>query len=99
MGHDTHHHLWALWGVWRTVLDGDWTPRWIPYLGTGMPDFTAMSPNVFLRGHQGRFVDQTFASVMQAKTATKNAIKLYNSKRLHLSLEYKTPNYVHQYAA
>ncbi len=45
------------------------------------------------------YLDQTFASVMQAKTATKNAINLYNSKRLHLSLDYKTPNYVHQNAA
>ncbi|MFS4469043.1 IS3 family transposase [Maribacter sp. 2210JD10-5] len=45
------------------------------------------------------YLDQTFTSVVQAKKATKNAIKLYNNKRLHLSLEYKTPNYVHQYAA
>ena len=45
------------------------------------------------------YLDQTFASVIHAKRATKNAIKLYNSKRLHLSLDYKTPNYVHQYAA
>jgi transposase InsO family protein len=45
------------------------------------------------------YLDQTFASVIQAKRATKNAIKLYNSKRLHLSLNYKTPNYVHQNAA
>ena len=45
------------------------------------------------------YLDQTFTSVVQAKRATKNAIKLYNSKRLHLSLDYKTPNYVHQYAA
>ncbi len=45
------------------------------------------------------YLDQTFASVVQAKKAAKNAIKLYNSKRLHLSLDYKTPNYVHQYAA
>ena len=45
------------------------------------------------------YLDQTFASVLQAKRATKNAIKLYNSKRLHLSLDYKTPNYVHQNAA
>jgi transposase InsO family protein len=45
------------------------------------------------------YLDQTFASVVQAKRATKNAIKLYNSKRLHLSLNYKTPNYVHQNAA
>lgn len=45
------------------------------------------------------YLDQTFTSVVQAKKATKNAIKLYNNKRLHLSLNYKTPNYVHQYAA
>jgi len=45
------------------------------------------------------YLDQTFASVLQAKTAAKNASKLYNSKRLHLSLDYKTPNYVHLYAA
>jgi len=45
------------------------------------------------------YLDQAFASVVQAKRATKNAIKLYNSKRLHLSLDFKTPNYVHQNAA
>ena len=45
------------------------------------------------------YLDQTFTNVDHAKRATKNAIKLYNSKRLHLSLDYKTPNYVHQYAA
>lgn len=45
------------------------------------------------------YLDQTFFSVIHAKKAAKNAIKLYNSKRLHLSLEYKTPNYVHQFAA
>ncbi|WP_157364993.1 IS3 family transposase [Arenibacter algicola] len=45
------------------------------------------------------YLDQTFTSVVHAKKATKNAIKLYNNKRLHLSLDYKTPNYVHQYAA
>ena len=45
------------------------------------------------------YLDQTFTSVVHAKKAAKNAIKLYNNKRLHLSLDYKTPNYVHQYAA
>ena len=45
------------------------------------------------------YLDQTFASVEEAKRATKNAIKLYNSKRLHLSLDYKIPNNVHQNAA
>ncbi|MCJ7468239.1 MAG: integrase core domain-containing protein [Maribacter sp.] len=45
------------------------------------------------------YLAQTFANVAHAKKATKNAIKLYNSKRLHLSLDYRTPNYVHQNAA
>lgn len=45
------------------------------------------------------YLDQTFTSVVQAKKAAKNAIKLYNNKRLHLSLDYRTPNYMHQYAA
>lgn len=45
------------------------------------------------------YLDQTFTSLTQAKTAAKNAIKLYNNKRLHLSLDYKTPNYVHLNAA
>jgi len=45
------------------------------------------------------YLDQTFASLEEAKRAAKNAIKLYNSKRLHLSLDYKIPNDVHQNAA
>jgi putative transposase len=45
------------------------------------------------------YLDQTFDNVTHAKRATKNAIKLYDSKRLHLSLDYKIPNNVHQNAA
>jgi putative transposase len=45
------------------------------------------------------YLDQTFTSMTQAKRATKNAIKLYNSKRLHLSLNYKTPDSIHLIAA
>jgi putative transposase len=45
------------------------------------------------------YLDQTFASINQAKKATKNAIKLYNSKRLYLSLNFKTPNSIHLNAA
>ena len=45
------------------------------------------------------YLDQTFTSLIHAKKATKNAIKLYNSKRLHLSLNFKTPNFIHQNAA
>ncbi|MEE2778796.1 MAG: CRTAC1 family protein [Acidobacteriota bacterium] len=32
------------------------------YLGTGMPDFFAISPNVFFRGTEAGFVDQTLPS-------------------------------------
>jgi len=45
------------------------------------------------------YLDQTFMNTAHAKRATKNAIKLYNEVRLHLSLDFKTPNYVHQNAA
>jgi putative transposase len=45
------------------------------------------------------YLDQTFYSIAQAKKATKNAINLYNSKRLHLSLDYKTPNLIHKNVA
>jgi len=45
------------------------------------------------------YLDQTFTSLTHAKRAAKNAINLYNSKRLHLSLDYKTPNYVHKLVA
>ena len=34
-----------------------------------------------------------------AKRAAKNAINLYNEIRLHLSLDFKTPNIVYQLSA
>lgn len=40
------------------------------------------------------YLDQCFSSTEHARLAAVNAIKIYNSKRLHLSLGYKTPNYV-----
>ena len=40
------------------------------------------------------YLDQCFFSTMHAKRAAKNAIKIYNNKRLHVSLSYKTPNAV-----
>jgi transposase InsO family protein len=43
------------------------------------------------------FLDQTFFSTKIAQRAVKNAIKLYNNERLHLSLGYKTPNLVFQF--
>lgn len=45
------------------------------------------------------YLDQTFTNMAHAKRAAKNAIKLYNEIRLHLSLDYQTPNTVHQNAA
>ena len=43
------------------------------------------------------YLDQTFADVDHAKRAAKNAINLYNEVRLHLSLDYKTPNMVYKF--
>ena len=40
------------------------------------------------------YLDQCFYSLGHACKATKSAIEIYNSKRLHLSLDYKTPNMV-----
>lgn len=45
------------------------------------------------------YLDQTFNSVIHAKKATKSAINLYNQIRLHVSLNYKTPNMVYQLSA
>ena len=40
------------------------------------------------------YLDQCFFSTHHACKATKNAVNIYNNKRLHLSLGYKTPNMV-----
>jgi putative transposase len=40
------------------------------------------------------YLDQCFFSTGHACLAAKNAIDIYNSKRLHLSLGYKTPNMI-----
>jgi transposase InsO family protein len=40
------------------------------------------------------YLDQCFSSTEHARLAAINAIKIYNSKRLHLSLGYKTPDSV-----
>ena len=45
------------------------------------------------------YLDQTFDSIAHAKRATKNAINLYNEIRLHLSLDFKTPNMVYKVSA
>jgi putative transposase len=45
------------------------------------------------------YLDQVFYSLNHARDAVKNAIEIYNSKRLHLSLGYKTPNYVFENVA
>ena len=45
------------------------------------------------------YMDQTFTNTVHAKRAVKSAIKLYNEIRLHLSLDFKTPNMVYNNAA
>ena len=45
------------------------------------------------------YMDQTFTNTAHAKRAVKSAIKLYNEMRLHLSLDFKTPNMVYNNAA
>jgi len=45
------------------------------------------------------YMDQTFTNTAHAKRAVKSAIKLYNEIRLHLSLDFKTPNMVYNNAA
>lgn len=44
------------------------------------------------------YLDQCFTSTKEAMDACKCAIMLYNKQRLHLSLEYKTPEMVHKNA-
>lgn len=45
------------------------------------------------------YLDQCFVNTFNAAVTTKNAIDIYNNKRLHLSLGYKTPNMVYENAA
>lgn len=45
------------------------------------------------------YLDQCFSGTRHAKVAAENAINIYNTKRLHVSLGYKTPNYVFKNAA
>ena len=45
------------------------------------------------------YLDQCFFSTHHACIAAQNAIEIYNSKRLHLSLGYKTPNMVFKNAS
>jgi hypothetical protein len=41
------------------------------------------------------YLNQLFTDGQHTKRAAKNAINLYNEIRLHLSLDYKTPNRVY----
>lgn len=45
------------------------------------------------------YLDNCFKNKNIARKVSKNAINLYNNERLHLSLNYKTPNQVHQMVA
>jgi hypothetical protein len=48
VGHDLHAHSWAVYSLWCSVLDGDWWPRWNPYLGYGMPLLQFYAPLGYL---------------------------------------------------
>jgi len=43
------------------------------------------------------YLDECFTNLDHAKRAVKNAIKIYNHKRMHLSLNFKTPEMVHNF--
>lgn len=45
------------------------------------------------------YLDQCFVNTRHAKKATKSAIGIYNNKRLHLSLDFKTPEQVYRKTA
>lgn len=45
------------------------------------------------------YLDQCFGNIRDAIAVSKSAIDLYNNKRFHLSLNYKTPNMVHKCVA
>lgn len=42
------------------------------------------------------YLDQCFTTTFLAKKAAKSAIKVYNNRRLHLSLDYRTPEEVYE---
>lgn len=44
------------------------------------------------------YLDQTFYNTKHSQLAVKNAIKIYNNERLHLSLNFKTPNMVYKFS-
>lgn len=48
---------------------------------------------------QEYYLDQNFRTKKIAIAACRQAVKIYNGLRLHMSLGYKTPNYVHNKAA
>ena len=45
------------------------------------------------------YLDQSFANIALAKKACENAIKIYNTKGLHLPMGYKTPDEVYKMRA
>ena len=48
---------------------------------------------------QEYYLDQAFKTKDLAKKACKQAVKIYNGLRLHMALDYKTPDQVHTQAA
>lgn len=83
-GHDIRYHAWAVWSLWRCVLDGDWWPRWNPYLALGLPllQFYAPLPYVLAWPAQalGAPPDRALASVLLI-TQVATAFSAYRSTR------------------
>lgn len=44
------------------------------------------------------YLDQAFYNTKHSQVAVKYAIKIYTNERLHLSLDYKTPNAVYKFS-
>jgi hypothetical protein len=64
-GHDIQHHAWAYWSLWRCVLDGDFWPRWNPYLALGIPLLSFYGPVGYVAGWPAQALG---ASPLQAMT-------------------------------
>ncbi len=48
IGHDTPHHLWGIWAVFKALRQGDLYPQWLHHLGMGMPLLRFYPPGSFL---------------------------------------------------
>ncbi len=47
IAHDRETHLWGMYAHFQAMQDGDWWPRWNPYLGLGVPLLQYYPPALF----------------------------------------------------